>query len=346
MEDDQFEHAPGSLFYLPLELRNMIYKILYQKIDIYCSRQPGSPEEATFFCTAAGPCAGCRKPGISLLLASRQAYREAKPYFDRAPITVSGHLDPNNGPHVGCQIPRHVLPRITELTVHGTPHMYNTSVNRRAFNLSFLNASLCPHLKTIWLKIPRGQDTLIHNRWELPYFEIGRGSPLLRVVCLLPFPNNQIAVPGLHLLAPPSIIRWAKSTFPFPMTRNPMDNDLTRLAIQRADWTIKVPFRLVIMGIDTHDIRRLSSDNSKKVIKLLFRESFDIVVVRDRHGVRIGNPPNFSGKPWWDNPTGWRQFATSREGRHRFEVKIGGDSLRWYGEYMLWWAVEWEAEAL
>ncbi|KAJ9614350.1 hypothetical protein H2200_002486 [Cladophialophora chaetospira] len=279
-----------SLIDLPHEIRNTIYKFVYEEVTISCILEG----DFDSWMSGSGPISrNYVSPGINLLLTCRQVHIEARAFLASASITVTGD---NCGQANPKNFPPHVLERVRCLTVHDETYHWLTP-STKVFGLKFLDRQICPNLQVIWKAFPRTRARSREN-FEFPYNEgmLPVVKRLLRMPCQTEeFHEKQSRINQRHILQSFKSCQ-GRSQVPRPGNTSSLlatQVQFTDSLIKERDLTMKGTFEFEMRGRGHTFVDRM------QVSQVLFEERLTAVVVWDKNGVRIEELPDICSTRWW-----------------------------------------------
>ncbi|KAJ9614365.1 hypothetical protein H2200_002501 [Cladophialophora chaetospira] len=257
----QMVEPSRSFLNIPAEIRNKVYGYVYDEITIHCSYKM---DLQSLLSEYGVPHTNHVTPNtLSLLLACRQTYVEAKPYLDSASITVTGEF----GGRLHRRSFPHVLHRISEITFH----------HREETLLSGLENGLLGHIV----------DQLRKPDVALDDGEMGFRAPELE-------PGHGIEVNGkmVHdllafLISEDFRARNSPETIGDSAKR-------TDSLIKDRDLTMSTVYKFFVRG------EFEASSVMKMPAMVVFEEEAEVVITWDKNGIRLGNVPDFTSCQWWN----------------------------------------------
>ncbi|KIX96396.1 uncharacterized protein Z520_07662 [Fonsecaea multimorphosa CBS 102226] len=288
-------HQSTSFLSLPSEIRLKIYGFVCPEIEIDCRtlfRPSANPTTERFICKTTHR--------IHLLLTSRKVYAEAKPVFDSAPVAVACRLyiyPPQ--PLIPLDFPQSALPRVYKLNVAAAPQPYFGGLGL-AFGHNWLDRNICPNVRVICRAWPKIEPL----SYKSHRFSIEKESPLHFIPLLLPGspidPRDYGITNGnIHNL--------------FEVCKSRGANDCWRNFVVREnawithhDLTVKTTYRIGLRA-RTQEVTNCMGP------WIVFESWLDVVVIRDKNGIRIDGLPDLRASAWWKEWTDSFQLPPSQQ---------------------------------
>ncbi len=309
---------PLSLFDLPPEIRNKIYKYVYEEVTIDCT--PGV-ELDQLIVRKRRSSKKRVTPDLSLLLASQQAYVEAKSYLDSASIRVTGSFREEATP---LNFPQNVMQRVHELILPANI-CFMLQESMKLYGLRFFDRNIFPNLRVISLP---AVDPLYRASTAIE-------DSLLRYIALtLPIlgasseADNEMNLDAPNLL---DLVLTDKLDLVSQSRRGPPVSQYSRnlakgtdMLIKSGTLVVKMSYKFIVRGYDFEEQSRAGLGSPPP----FFEDQVEVTVTWDKNGMRTQVMPDLVSKmPWKIVPGNKRHHIVQGQRRVNHFFYDGADDL-------------------